>query len=65
MLEIIEGPLDNAISENLTEIDDEVENQKPENPEVNNNDGNEDEMRNNKHEITGLLEEDDNNESTT
>ena len=64
MLEIVEGPLDNAIPENVIEIEDEVKNQKPGNPKVNNNDENDDEMRSNEHEITGVHEEDDNNESS-
>ena len=45
-------------------MEDEIENQEPENPKVNNNDENGDKTRNNKQEITRVHEEDDNDEST-
>ena len=64
MLEIVEGPLNNAIPENLVESEDEIENQEQGNPEEDNYDENNDKMRNNKQKITGMDNEADDNDGS-
>ena len=64
-LEIVQGPLNNATHEDLVKLEDEIENHKPENPEVDNNDKNDDKLRNDEQDITGVDEEADDNDGST